>query len=181
MATPLFTVKRGSRMRSVEVDNGRRQYTNITLCISNKQTSTKIIGDVIYIEFYVSPWLIIDVIGVIRMSMQSFTRLVGIGSKSEDLHGAVGQDGAPHWQRYNLRFCRTFLVSGGFNTRECESKGKEERMTEILLMKNELKVFAKVAIEEWPGKCIIIIWHLQFPPFRQYCATAVSYDMKGHI
>ena len=32
--------------------------------------------------------LIIDVIGVIKMSMQSFTRLVGIGSKSEDLHGA---------------------------------------------------------------------------------------------
>ena len=32
--------------------------------------------------------LIIDVIGVIKMSMQSFTGLVGIGSKSEDLHGA---------------------------------------------------------------------------------------------
>ena len=33
--------------------------------------------------------LIIDVIGVIKMSIQSFTRLVGIGheSKSEDLHG----------------------------------------------------------------------------------------------
>ena len=32
--------------------------------------------------------LIIDVIGVIKMSKQSFTRLLGIGSKSEDLHGA---------------------------------------------------------------------------------------------
>ena len=30
---------------------------------------------------------IIDVIGVTKMSMQSFTRLVGIGSKSEDFHG----------------------------------------------------------------------------------------------
>ena len=32
--------------------------------------------------------LIIDVIGVIEMSMQSFIRLVDIGSKSEDLHGS---------------------------------------------------------------------------------------------
>ena len=32
--------------------------------------------------------LIIDVIGVIQMSMQSFTGLVAIGSKSDDLHGA---------------------------------------------------------------------------------------------
>ena len=31
--------------------------------------------------------LIIDVIGVIKKSTQSFTRLVGIGSKSEDFHG----------------------------------------------------------------------------------------------
>ena len=30
---------------------------------------------------------VIDVFGVIRMSMQSFTKLVGIGSKSDDLHG----------------------------------------------------------------------------------------------
>ena len=46
----------------------------------------------------VSDKLIIYVIGVIKMSVQSFTRLVGIGSKSEDLHGDVGQDGAPHRQ-----------------------------------------------------------------------------------
>ena len=36
----------------------------------------------------VSDKLIIDVIGVTKMSMQSFTRLVRIGSKSEDLRGA---------------------------------------------------------------------------------------------
>ena len=35
----------------------------------------------------VSDTVIIDVICVIKLSMQSFTRLVGIGSKSEDLHG----------------------------------------------------------------------------------------------
>ena len=96
----------------------------------------------------VSDKLIIDVVGVIKMSMQSFTGLVGIGSNSVDLH----VDRSTRWRTSSavtqLRFCRTFVVSGGFNTRECESEGKEERMTEILLMKNELKVFAKVAIEE---------------------------------
>ena len=96
----------------------------------------------------VSDTLIIAVIGVIKMSMQSFTRLVGIGSKAEDLHGVR----RIRWRTLSavtqLKFCRTFLVSGGCNTRECESEGKEERMKEILLLKNELNVFAKVAIEE---------------------------------
>ena len=92
--------------------------------------------------------LIIDVIGVMKMSMQSFPRLVGIRSKSEDLHEAY----RIRWRTSSAvtqhRFCRAFLVSGGLNTRECGSEGKEEQMTEILLMKNELNVFAKVAIEE---------------------------------
>ena len=92
--------------------------------------------------------LIIRVIGVIKMSMQSFTRLVGIGSKSEDLHGVRRTRWRTSSAETRLRFRRTFLVSGGFNTRECESEGKEERMTDIWLRKNELKVFAKVAIEE---------------------------------
>ena len=35
-----------------------------------------------------SDTLIEDVIGVIKMLMQSFTRLVGIGSTSEDLYGS---------------------------------------------------------------------------------------------
>ena len=61
----------------------------------------------------------------------------------------------PHVRRRSFRLCRTFLVSGGFNTRECESKGKKEWMTEILLMKNKLNVFAKAAIEEWSGRCIL--------------------------
>ena len=39
-------------------------------------------------ERSVSDKLIIDVIGVIKMSMQSFTRLVVTGSNLEDLHGA---------------------------------------------------------------------------------------------
>ena len=48
--------------------------------------------------------LIMDIIGVIKMLVQSFTVLVGIESKSEDLHVAQGQDGAPHRQRHNLDF-----------------------------------------------------------------------------
>ena len=53
----------------------------------------------------------------------------------------VGQNGAPHRRRHNLDFCRIILVSGRLNTRECESRGKEERMTEILLIENKLNVF----------------------------------------
>ena len=90
--------------------------------------------------------LIIDVIGVVKMSMQSFTRLVGNGSKSEDLHGARRTRWRTSSAETQVRFCRTFLVSGGFNTRECESEGKEERMTEIFLMKAELNVLAKATI-----------------------------------
>ena len=67
--------------------------------------------------------------------MQSFTRLVGIGSKSEDLHEARRTRCRTPFAETQFRSCRTFLVSGGFNTRECESEGKEERMTGILLMK----------------------------------------------
>ena len=63
----------------------------------------------------------IDAIGIIKVSIQSFTKLVGIGCQSDDLHGA---------NRTRLRtisavtqngFCKTFVVSGGFNTRKCES------------------------------------------------------------
>ena len=97
--------------------------------------------------------LIIDVIGVIRMSMQSFTKLVGIGSKSDDLHGASRTRRHTSSAVTQVRFCKTFLVSGGFSTHECESEGKEEWMTEILFMKNELKVFARATIEEWSGRC----------------------------
>ena len=92
--------------------------------------------------------LIIDVIGVIKMSVQSFTGLVGIGSESEDLHGVRRTRWRTSSAVTQVRFCKTFLVSGGFNTRECESEGKEEQMTEILLMENEQNVFTKTTIEE---------------------------------
>ena len=67
---------------------------------------------------------------------------------------SVRKDGAPHTVT-KIRFCRTFLVSAGFNTRDCESERKEERMTEILIMKNELNAFPKAAIEERSGRCIL--------------------------
>ena len=82
------------------------------------------------------------------MSIQSFTRLVGIGSKSEELHGARRTRRRTSSAVKQVRFCKTFLVSVGFNTHECESEGKEERMTEILIMKNKLNGFAKATIEE---------------------------------
>ena len=92
--------------------------------------------------------LIIDVIADIKLSMQSSTRLVGIGSKSGNLHGARRTRWRTSSAVTQLRFCRTFLVSEGFNKRECESGEKEERMTEILFMKNELNVFARATMEE---------------------------------
>ena len=79
----------------------------------------------------VSNSLIIDHIGVIKMSIQSFTRLVGTGSKSEDLHWPCRTRRHTSSVVTQVRLCKTFLVSGGFHTRECESEEKKERMTEI--------------------------------------------------
>ena len=91
--------------------------------------------------------LIIDVIGAIKMSIQSFIKLVDIESKSKHLHAARRTRRRTSLAVTQIRFRQTFLVGGGFNTRECESEGKEERMTEILLKKNERNVFAKATIE----------------------------------
>ena len=92
--------------------------------------------------------LIIHVISVIKMSMQSFTRLVGIGSIYDDLHGVCRTRRRISSAMTQLRFCKTFLVSGGFSTHECEPEGKKEGMIEILLVKNVLNVFARATIEE---------------------------------
>ena len=60
----------------------------------------------------VSDMLIIDVIGVIKLSMQSLTRLVGIVSKSEDLHGVRSTRWRTSSAETQPRFCTTFLESG---------------------------------------------------------------------
>ena len=70
--------------------------------------------------------LTIDVISVIRMSIQSLTILIGIGCKSDDLHAASRIRRRNSSAVTQGRFCKTFLVSGGFSTHECESKGEEE-------------------------------------------------------
>ena len=53
----------------------------------------------------------------------------------------VGQDGAPHRQWHKLDSVKPSWYQEGSTHREYESEGKEEQMTEILLMKNELNVF----------------------------------------
>ena len=92
--------------------------------------------------------LTIDTIGVTNVSIQSFTKLVGIGSKSDDLHGADRTRQLTSSSVARVRFCSTSLVLGGVTTSEREPVGKEDGMMEIFLMKKELKVFANAAIEE---------------------------------
>ena len=82
-------------------------------------------------------------------------RLPGIGSLSEDMHGACKTRWRTSSAVAQVRFCKTFLVSGIFNPRGCEWEGKEEQMTKILLIKNKFNVFAKATIEEWSGRCIL--------------------------
>ena len=60
----------------------------------------------------VSDKLIIDVTGVIRKSIQSFTKLVGIGSKSDDSHGISRTRRRTSAAVAQVRF---FQVSGGFS------------------------------------------------------------------
>ena len=99
--------------------------------------------------------LTIDTIGVTNISIQSFTKLVGIGLKSDDLQGAdrTRQRTSPSvaW----VRLCRTSLVFGGVNKFEHEPEGKEDRMMDILFIKKEMKLFANAAIEEGSGRCIL--------------------------
>ena len=56
--------------------------------------------------------LTIDVIGAIRMSIQSFTKLVGITSKSDDLHEASRTRRNTSSAMTQEKLCKTFLVSG---------------------------------------------------------------------
>ena len=74
----------------------------------------------------VSDKLIIDVIGVIRMSLQSFTKPVRIGYKSDDFHGASRTRQHTSSAVTQVRFCKTFVVSGRLSARKCESEGKDE-------------------------------------------------------
>ena len=70
--------------------------------------------------------MIIDVFGVIRISIQPFTKLVGIGSNSDDMHGASTTRWSTSSAVIQVSICKTFRVLGGFCTRECELEGKDE-------------------------------------------------------
>ena len=74
-----------------------------------------------------SDTLIIDVIGVIRISIQSFTKLVGIGSKSNDLHGASRRRLCTSSTVTQVKFCRDLSGMRRIEyTRGCKSDGEEE-------------------------------------------------------
>ena len=60
--------------------------------------------------------LIIDVIGFIKMSIQSFTKLADIRSMSDDLHGASRTRRRTSSAVTRVRLSKPFLLSGGFNT-----------------------------------------------------------------
>ena len=76
----------------------------------------------------VSDKLIIDVIGVIKISIQSFTRLVVIRSNSEDLQDLpVGQDGAPHRQRHNLDFVEPPWYKEGSTHESVSQRGRKSK------------------------------------------------------
>ena len=69
-----------------------------------------------------------DVVSVTRMSMQSFTKLVGTGSKSDDLRGVNRTRQHASSSVTQVRFCKTVLVPGGCNTFDHEPEQKEQMM-----------------------------------------------------
>ena len=87
-------------------------------------------------------------IGVTRISLRSFTKLVGIGSESDDWHGPNRTGRCTSSSVTQVRLCKTFLVSAGFNTLEHKAEDKEERMMEIFFMKKDLNLLASASIEE---------------------------------
>ena len=96
--------------------------------------------------------LTIDAIGVTRLSIQSFTKLVGTGPTSNDCHGADRTRRHTSSSVTEDSFCKTIPVRGGFNTSEHTSEEREGQMREILLMKKALNVFASASIVVWSGK-----------------------------
>ena len=82
--------------------------------------------------------LIIDVIGLIRMSILSFTKLISIGYKSDDLL----RSSSARWRTSSLvarvTFCKTFLVSGGFNSFGYEPVSSLFKCDELLSIDSEL-------------------------------------------
>ena len=78
----------------------------------------------------------IDAIAVTRMSIQSFAKLVSIGSKSDDLHRA-NRTRRPTSSWVTSSFRNTFLVSGGFNTHERETAEREGNEGDFIYIHKE--------------------------------------------
>ena len=57
--------------------------------------------------------LTIDVIGVARISLKLFAKLVRIRSKSDDLHGAIKTRQCTSSSVMEVKLCNSVLVSGG--------------------------------------------------------------------
>ena len=97
-----------------------------------------------------------DVIGVTRTSIQYLNRVVAIGSRSQDLHGAVKTKRRTSASETGTKLWSTAQVSGGLRlvVFRCACKGNAACMIEILLMKKDPKVSASAATEEWSERCI---------------------------
>ena len=67
---------------------------------------------------------VIDVIGVIRMSIQCITKLVGKGSKSDDLLGTHRTIWRISSSVTQVRFCMTFLVTGDLSMSQRRRKSE---------------------------------------------------------
>jgi hypothetical protein len=100
-----------------------------------------------------------DVIGVTRTSMQLFSKEVGIGSRSEDLQGALRTRRRTSSSVTVAKSRSSSLPSGGLGFARFESefgfRGKEERIFVILFRKNDPKASASEGIEEQFGRCIL--------------------------
>ena len=91
----------------------------------------------------------IKAVGVPRISIKSCTKLIGIGSKSNDLQGANRTRRCTSSSVSQGTFCKTFPVTGGFSTFEHDPEAKEERMMEISFGKRVKCVFVRDSIEHF--------------------------------
>ena len=99
--------------------------------------------------------LTIDTIGVTNISIPSVTKLVGIGSNSDDLHGADRTRRRTSSSVAWVRLWRTSLVLEAIITFEHEPEGKEDRNDGDFIYEKRTESIASAAIEEWSGRYIL--------------------------
>ena len=75
----------------------------------------------------------------------------------------------------HIRFCKTFLVSGGFSTLEPELEQKEERTMDILYWIRNLNVFTNASMEEWWERwCRILLNAFHNDRWSPECSAIIS-------